>query len=221
MTFRHRCFYWQSRFIFIYILSSLFPAQSIDPGDSAQRGMSTTIGAFSSNLQTIEDVRTISFAGLSALALLLFDHASTIDCEVDLFWNAPWTIPKAVYFWNRYFTLLIVGFDAWVGLRHSIPISACSKIILLRNLGNAIVSIQVDLILVLRLWILYDRPRRLLWLLSSLFQRPLPCWHSAFFGTVLSTLTLSLFPWGATPHLSRDASPTILFPFLQWHWAGF
>ncbi|QRV86057.1 hypothetical protein RhiJN_14075 [Ceratobasidium sp. AG-Ba] len=56
------------------------------------------------------------YASLSAMILLVYDHSVTFDAEVELVWFKPWTWSKALFFWNRYGTFIILLFDTIVGI---------------------------------------------------------------------------------------------------------
>ncbi|OCH84730.1 hypothetical protein OBBRIDRAFT_798840 [Obba rivulosa] len=123
--------------------------------------------------QLVEDARTTSWTNVSALSILMFDYVATFDDEVTLFWGAPWTISKFLYLLNRYFTILLIIFNTCAQTWHITSASTCSKLLQVQCFGAAVTIATVDAILMLRVWILYEKSRKVLWFLSSTFSAEL------------------------------------------------
>ncbi|EMD39884.1 hypothetical protein CERSUDRAFT_112139 [Gelatoporia subvermispora B] len=161
--------------------------------------MTEDTGSLSSYVYLTESGMQTSIGSTSALTLLLFDHLLTFRDEVDLFWGTPCTVPKAIY--NRYFTAAVVGFITYIDHRRDLSTSVCAQMLLLSNIGAAVVSLTMDLILLFRVWILYDRSRKWLWILGL-----------AFIAEVVALVVLSLCwnrPRESCVHMSTK---TVFYP---------
>ncbi|KZT12009.1 uncharacterized protein LAESUDRAFT_162925 [Laetiporus sulphureus 93-53] len=121
-------------------------------------------------LQLARDARSTSYATLSGLALLLFDHVLTFQQEVDLFWKGPLSLTKILYLWNRYFSLIALSIDVAI---HMSAISSnsnrCEDYLQVQGSLATVITATVDFVLVLRVWILYHRNRTMLYVLVFLF----------------------------------------------------
>ncbi|KAJ7278684.1 hypothetical protein C8J57DRAFT_1573263 [Mycena rebaudengoi] len=137
--------------------------------------------------QVLTDARTTNSMILGALALVAYDHLITFEDEVELMWKSRICTTSVVYLWNRYFTLIALSYDASVMLAPfksnavsvRVPLHRPSSVtvyvrpIVTRCItffnGEAVTSTlilaTVDFILVLRVWILYEKRRILLYLL--------------------------------------------------------
>ncbi|KAJ7204538.1 hypothetical protein C8J57DRAFT_1735056 [Mycena rebaudengoi] len=72
---------------------------------------------FDQLLQVIADSRLTGYFAGAALCVLIYDHIICSADEVELMWNSRWGLPKIIYFWNRYFSLIAVGLDTSVIVR--------------------------------------------------------------------------------------------------------
>ncbi|KAF7314131.1 hypothetical protein HMN09_00572200 [Mycena chlorophos] len=135
--------------------------------------------------QVISDARMTNSMILGALTLLVYDHILTLPDEIELMWpKRDQRIPATnlVYLWNRYFTLIVLSYDASVqmspyksnasrslsGLFTEIMFlsrASCIKFFQGEAATSTLILATVDLILVLRVWLLYEKKRILLYLL--------------------------------------------------------
>ncbi|KAJ6612842.1 hypothetical protein B0H10DRAFT_273619 [Mycena sp. CBHHK59/15] len=111
--------------------------------------------------QLLADARTTNSMILGALTLVAYDHLITFQDEVELMWTGGVTITNAVYLWNRYFTLIALSYDS------SAPSNPtpCIKFFQVEAGTSTVILATVDFVLVLRVWILYEKKRQLLYLL--------------------------------------------------------
>ncbi|KAJ7917157.1 hypothetical protein B0H13DRAFT_2322585 [Mycena leptocephala] len=59
------------------------------------------------------DAQTTSLMAIAFFALLVYDHLSTLDDEVEFVWlNPKPSLARYLYIWNRYFSLMVVGICA-------------------------------------------------------------------------------------------------------------
>lgn len=120
-------------------------------------------------LQLVKDARSTNYTTLAALALLVFEYVITFEQEVRLFWASPWSLMKGVYLWNRYFSLLVVGFNAALLLQQIDSDSVCELYLKPQGAFATIIAATVDCILILRVWLLYHKSRKMLAFLVFLF----------------------------------------------------
>ncbi|OCH89453.1 hypothetical protein OBBRIDRAFT_835775 [Obba rivulosa] len=77
--------------------------------------MSTTPGIIVGiEHQIISALRTISrirYSELASSTIIVFDHLLTLDQEIELIWNSPWSIGKCLFLMTRYYTLVTVIFN--------------------------------------------------------------------------------------------------------------
>ncbi|TFK34306.1 hypothetical protein BDQ12DRAFT_715370 [Crucibulum laeve] len=118
--------------------------------------------------QIAQDVYATNYLAIASVALLAYDHVITIKQEINLMWRSRWSVTKIVYVWNRYFALLTLSFNASIRLREITSDASCgASLQLLGGCATIIVS-TVDFVLMLRVWILYGRPRILLYIIIPL-----------------------------------------------------
>ncbi|KIL54828.1 hypothetical protein M378DRAFT_727681 [Amanita muscaria Koide BX008] len=65
-------------------------------------------------LDITERHRAVSYANVSAMALLIFDFFQTLDVEINYIWHSPWTVTKRSYLSMRclqfiYVFVLLLG----------------------------------------------------------------------------------------------------------------
>ncbi|KAJ7064083.1 hypothetical protein C8F01DRAFT_1130294 [Mycena amicta] len=118
--------------------------------------------------QVLSDARTTNAMILGALSLVAYDHLLSLPDEIELMWpSRDRTFPATniVYLWNRYFTLISLCYDASVMLSPFKSNASCIKFFQGEAVTSTVILATVDLILVLRVWLLYERKRVLLYLL--------------------------------------------------------
>ncbi|KAJ7776335.1 hypothetical protein B0H16DRAFT_1712710 [Mycena metata] len=135
-------------------------------------GMATEDAAQAAELlQLIADSRLTGYTAVAALCVLLHDHL------VELMWSSRWGLAKIVYLWNRYFSLIAISLNTSVIVREIGTDTAYVQDTNPDYLGadhwvqgitSTIVIAAVDFVLMLRVWIMYGRPRLLIWLFAFL-----------------------------------------------------
>ncbi|KAF8214673.1 hypothetical protein K438DRAFT_1801922 [Mycena galopus ATCC 62051] len=134
-------------------------------------------------LQLVEDSRlTGYFAGMqssltpyliklwtvASLCVLIYDHILCFAQEVDLMWQSRWGLTKTIYLWNRYFSLISISLVASVMVREITTNTGCTNWLKMQCITSTVVVGTVDFVLMLRVWILYGRPRVFLWLFTCM-----------------------------------------------------
>ncbi|KAJ7879250.1 hypothetical protein B0H14DRAFT_3773874 [Mycena olivaceomarginata] len=120
----------------------------------------------------VSDARLANYFAASAFTVLFIDFISTLDEEINFVWNRPWSIPSGLY--NRYTTLLAVTLSmpfmfreiesnhTYVFSNHS---GICRSFIISQGLVSTLLFGTFDLLLTLRVWILYGKTRRMAYIL--------------------------------------------------------
>ncbi|KAJ7488117.1 hypothetical protein FB451DRAFT_1553607 [Mycena latifolia] len=112
-------------------------------------------------LLLIKDGKTTSYFAVAALALLIYDHILSLDHEIEFIWKRRKSLASCVYLWNRYWTLIITCINTSVVLREI----TSDKF---EGVSSTLIIATVDLILLVRVWILFAKSRRMLYILVPL-----------------------------------------------------
>ncbi|KAJ7476166.1 hypothetical protein FB451DRAFT_1557938 [Mycena latifolia] len=119
-------------------------------------------------LQFIADTQTTNYLLAASLTLAVFEHIATFKDELQLIWSGPLRISNAIYIWMRYFTLITTVIYSTFMFREVKSDHSCRAFLLAEAITASFIVVTADLILVLRVWILYGRPRKLLYFLLPL-----------------------------------------------------
>ncbi|KAF9558887.1 hypothetical protein CPC08DRAFT_819045 [Agrocybe pediades] len=122
-------------------------------------------------IEAICVMRFFSYIWVSATVFLLCDSLSMLDLEITYIWRSKWTIPKVVYFLLRYYGFSTMALYAFISatVQHSVMRCQLFYWFAVTVGGTLILSLATDLILCIRVYALYDRSTRILWLLVSLY----------------------------------------------------
>ncbi|EPQ54345.1 hypothetical protein GLOTRDRAFT_111644 [Gloeophyllum trabeum ATCC 11539] len=114
-------------------------------------------------LRNVQATRYLSAAGL---VVLLWDHLLTFEDEVEFVWKAEWAVPKVLFLGLRYIVpvMLIINTYQMSGLvTHHLSDTVC-KVWLSLAIYMGMISIAIgNFLVLLRLWILWDRKRALVY----------------------------------------------------------
>ncbi|KAJ7484827.1 hypothetical protein B0H11DRAFT_1162076 [Mycena galericulata] len=120
-------------------------------------------------LQLAVDVQATAYVAVAALTVLVFDWLVSLDREVEMVWKRPKSLVKWLYIWNRYFALSMTCFCTSVYLRRTPSnLESCFISQQIQGTGATIIVGTVDIILLLRVWILYERSTRLMYTLLAM-----------------------------------------------------
>ncbi|KAF8194780.1 hypothetical protein K438DRAFT_2017336 [Mycena galopus ATCC 62051] len=125
--------------------------------------MSTNTGE-TEILQLIADSRVTGYFAVASVCLLLYDHIVCFPREVELVWSSRWGLAKAVYLWNRYFSLIAISLNTSVIVREIATATVCIGWLKFQGITSTIIIGTVDFVLMHRVWIMYGRPRLFIWL---------------------------------------------------------
>ncbi|EJD38888.1 hypothetical protein AURDEDRAFT_172039 [Auricularia subglabra TFB-10046 SS5] len=114
--------------------------------------------------QLVADDASSELAGLEAAFLVL-----TFEREITLIWKSDWTRTKILFLLLRYSTMTTVAFDTFMTLKSSLPQSVCFWDPVFSGIGIVAIIVLVQMILQLRIYAMYERSRKLLYVNGSLF----------------------------------------------------
>ncbi|KAJ6581114.1 hypothetical protein B0H19DRAFT_493568 [Mycena capillaripes] len=114
----------------------------------------------------LADARTTNELAVAGVTLLVMEHILTFPDEVTLMWKSRFSVSNAFYIWIRYFTLIALSIDLSFMLK--VEWSDHLPDFLFQTIACTIIVVSADVILVLRVWILYAKSRKLLYFLVPL-----------------------------------------------------
>ncbi|KAJ6545050.1 hypothetical protein DFH09DRAFT_659108 [Mycena vulgaris] len=118
--------------------------------------------------QLISDAQTTNYLAVAALTVLLLEHTSTFKQEVKFVWQSRLSLWSVLYVWVRYVTLLVLCVNVAFMFRQMESSNSCQVILMAEMITCTLVDMGTDLILVLRVWILYGKSPRLRYILILL-----------------------------------------------------
>ncbi|KAJ6534114.1 hypothetical protein B0H19DRAFT_1185299 [Mycena capillaripes] len=119
-------------------------------------------------LQLVADSRLTGYLAVAALSVLLYDYFLCIPEEVELMWKSRWGIAKIIYVCHNCtprvsllpppanLTDFSRRLNASVIVR---DITSCIGWLQVQGSSSTVLIATVDFVLMLRVWILYGRPR--------------------------------------------------------------
>ncbi|KAF9546823.1 hypothetical protein CPC08DRAFT_374568 [Agrocybe pediades] len=139
------------------------------------------------------DVRATRYAHLSAGAILLYDHATTLDQEISLIWQGPRSIGKYLFLVNRYYAVLATMFDFYGLFSAPDTISVSYTFYRWQACSSIVVIILAQAILQLRVYALYTKNKRVLCTMGILFILSISL-ATIVMGSILSRLKVLSIP---------------------------
>ncbi|KAF8510088.1 hypothetical protein JB92DRAFT_461946 [Gautieria morchelliformis] len=109
------------------------------------------------------DLTLTEYSALASLVVLLYDHAITFDAEVMNIWRGPRTFGKLLFLWTRYFGLSLLIIVVAMTFHGSPSNKVCSAVYWLEGVSILIANISVDIILLTRVYAVYNRQKQLLY----------------------------------------------------------
>ncbi|KAF7300476.1 hypothetical protein HMN09_00931800 [Mycena chlorophos] len=145
-------------------------------------------------LTGLHDIETIRYAQLASSAIIVFDHIITFDEEVKLIWKSSWSMGKALFVINRYYTLVSVVINNYA-LFSPVPLTDSVRLAFLKWQGwtGLFTCVVAQIILQMRLYALYYLNKRVLALMLTLFVISTAS-AGAIMGTVLSWIVATSHP---------------------------
>ncbi|KAJ7637352.1 hypothetical protein DFH06DRAFT_654912 [Mycena polygramma] len=123
---------------------------------------------------------------LIGLTILFWDHAITLDTEIMLLWRRRKSLSAYGFYINRYF-----GFFSGIAVSAlpflTLSLEECMRYSLFRELALVATQIITSIIMVIRVYALYGRSRRVLW---------------GFVGIALSVIGVSVYAFSQQHSIS-------------------
>ncbi|KAH7905634.1 hypothetical protein BJ138DRAFT_1183541 [Hygrophoropsis aurantiaca] len=120
-------------------------------------------------IQVLQTIQTTNYITAAGAALVVYDQVLTLSQEVDLIWNRNWSFMTVLYLIARYSgNLSMVGLAVW-DMCISWTSSVDVNITLAVNWGENIFLLTMQAILVIRVYALFNRSRKVLIFLATLY----------------------------------------------------
>jgi len=139
------------------------------------------------------DVFSVKCSMVASFAFLLFDHVLTWPAEFKHVWRARWSFAKFLYIATHYCGLFILIIYTAVFFKNRMPLTFCHHFIYTEIPFSVLMILLVEVILISRLYAVYDCNRVILILTSLLAV-----------GTSISTTAVSLVGLPTTGIFLRD-----------------
>ncbi|TDL18509.1 hypothetical protein BD410DRAFT_497259 [Rickenella mellea] len=117
----------------------------------------------------VRDARIADVSGVAACACLFYDIFITIDQEVEYIWKSRWTLPKVLYLFARYFAVFVQILATAESTSLKVTSTVCAGWAYFEGITGQMLVMGVELLLMLRVWALYKRDRRVLCLLVAIY----------------------------------------------------
>ncbi|KAI0758944.1 hypothetical protein C8Q74DRAFT_1300993 [Fomes fomentarius] len=101
-------------------------------------------------------------SGVAALALLVWDIITTMDDEVNLIWPSSWTLPKSLYLFVRYYSLIIL-------ILHNVRVIPCGPWLIFEIVSTLLVELAAEVIIILRVYAVYAAQKKVLQIMVAGF----------------------------------------------------
>lgn len=124
-------------------------------------------------LEILRKTQAVSYSEVAAVTVLTWDIIVTLSEEIELIWQKQWSPAKIMYVIARYLpwafqmALLAINVNGSTGLHFSI--SECKKWMAVQAVILQLIVTSVDVILLMRVYALFNKNKRLLSVLSALF----------------------------------------------------
>jgi len=114
--------------------------------------------------------RVVNASTFASLAFLLYDHALTFEAEVRLVWGQiRWSFGNVLFILNRYFGLFTLIFNIIVFITPSVSLKFCDVFHWWETTSEAIAVLTVEIILMTRIYAVYERSKKLLVMFGLIF----------------------------------------------------
>ncbi|KAJ6575658.1 hypothetical protein DFH09DRAFT_1078613 [Mycena vulgaris] len=128
-------------------------------------------------LQLVADSRLTGYLAVASLCVLIYDHLVCFPEELELMWKSRLGLAKIIY--PRCYRaspalslssteLTNPSLNTSVIVREITTESACMNWLKVQGVTSTVIIGTVDLVLMLRVWILYGRPRFFIWMFACM-----------------------------------------------------
>jgi len=111
---------------------------------------------------TISILQASKFSQVAAAVLAIYDHALTLDEEINLVWNKPFSLVSLLYFVNRYVGNILVILDPILYINTFFSVDLCRDFLQISIWGPFITVWATQLIMQLRLYAMFGKSKKLL-----------------------------------------------------------
>ncbi|KZV97790.1 hypothetical protein EXIGLDRAFT_729889 [Exidia glandulosa HHB12029] len=133
---------------------------------------------------------------VACTAWFLYDWALTIEDEIDYIWRRRWTFTKVLYILIRLTTLVLLGAEtAQYVFLENLSKSQCDIFSWALAIATAVVIVEVDIVLQLRVYVMYQRSRRILWTNAALCVLNVACAAIILVFFFSETQFVAVPPW--------------------------
>lgn len=157
------------------------------------------------------------YSAIASATILFYDHLISLDREISLIWSRSWSFLKGVFIWHRYFGLLCVLLEMTALLSNDVTPRFCSFWFRWETLGFSTAVLSSELVLLLWIFVMYNRNRRIVSFLAVLFV-----------VEVIAVFTIIGESLPAISHVRTDLIPDMPYcgldpqapppPFFFWYW---
>ncbi|KAG0696334.1 hypothetical protein DFH29DRAFT_209326 [Suillus ampliporus] len=115
----------------------------------------------------LQNLRASQYVSAAGLVVLLWDHLLTFHDEVELIWRAPLSFPKLLFLFNRYVvpaSLIVLTYDITLSDSVCLTWFGVGVVVGMVSIGTS------NFLVLLRLWVLWDRRTRLVLATLILFM---------------------------------------------------
>ncbi|KAF9458375.1 hypothetical protein BDZ94DRAFT_1270771, partial [Collybia nuda] len=115
--------------------------------------------------EAAREILAHNYLHVFAVSILFYDHVITLGREIEFVWRRPKSTSSYCFFLNRYSALssnvavMVLGFT-------SLPYQSCRRYNIARQILLIINQLIICFLLSMRVYALYSRSRRILYLLS-------------------------------------------------------
>ncbi|KAJ7661144.1 hypothetical protein B0H17DRAFT_1212331 [Mycena rosella] len=111
-----------------------------------------------------QNIVRLNYAHLIGITFLYFDHLITLDREISLVWRKRKSLSSYSFLLNRYFAF-ISGIPVAALPFLTLSLKTCAIYSLFRELALLVAQAIVSLIMVMRVYAIFGRSRRVLWMI--------------------------------------------------------
>ncbi|KAF7378223.1 hypothetical protein MSAN_00247100 [Mycena sanguinolenta] len=110
------------------------------------------------------EIILLNYLHLVGITVLYWDHLITLGNEVNLIWGRPKSLSAYCFFLNRYFAFFS-GIPVAMIAFLSPSTQMCLRLSLFRELALVVTQMITSVIMIIRVYALYGRSKRVLWFL--------------------------------------------------------
>ncbi|EIN05812.1 hypothetical protein PUNSTDRAFT_137297 [Punctularia strigosozonata HHB-11173 SS5] len=184
---------------------------------AAMNGTDATSAYASAVASAVRNVQMVRYSELASSAIIVFDFVLTFGEEVDLVWTGAWSLGKALFFANRYYTLCTVAFNNYILFSDALSPGLCAVWLHWQGWTGLIAVMLAEMILLLRLYALYHLDKRVLGLMLAAFALATAA-SATIMGAVLSRATAIVVTLPTTPRAMQTCAPAGVSPRFYTFW---